>query len=572
MTSKQIGFGGARMAAVAGAVALLFASATASAQEAKDSYTEFEQMELLPFVPSDLGGAGRLPVLSSPSGPYKLGFEAVTQYDAAAFSRNFIPPDTMGAVGATQFMATANGVYGIFDKTTGAVLSKMSDVTFWSKAGQTGANGDSRVLYNADAGRWIVLSFGSNVKDIQVAVSNNSDAVNGGWKSVKYQGYGGFGFGATADYPTLAMDKNAVYIGTNNFAPASSGGSNSFRGVSLAVIPLDSLFGATPSVANGVIYNTPYVSGGSSNADRGFAIQGVNSKAAGSTGKIVANSLFDPDHLAYTVNGLTSSSALGSSLSGNTFLGVTPLANAGPARQPSAAISANRRVIDALDQRISSSAFEVGGRIYMVNTAQCTCFDPSSGSGDYARVRYTVIDSSTFAVLSQGEWGYGNYDFFQGSLAVNDAGKVVLGYNRSGLDPATGKVTFMAQVFNTAGDGSLVPEGSEMVLKESLTDDYHNGSTFGNAAAGRQRWGDYSQVTIDPSNQNQFYAIGEFAREYNNAAGGHPGGTGGSRWGTWVALIDTSEVATPVPEPSTWLMLLGGLGAVGNLARRRRTA
>ena len=190
-----------------------------------------------------------------------------------------------------------------------------------------------------------------------------------------------------------------------------------------------------------------------------------------------------------------------------------------------------------------------------------------SGNVDEARVRWTVLNSSTFAILAEGDIGSAGYDYYQASIAVNDAGKVVIGYNRSGLDAASGKISFMARAFDTAANGSLVALGDEILLKESLTDDYHNGSLFGAAAVGRQRWGDYSQVSVDPDNANNFYLIGEFAREYNNAAGGHPGGTGGSRWGTWVAVIDVSIAA--VPEPSEWLLMALGLAAVGFMARRQ---
>ena len=111
----------------------------------------------------------------------------------------------------------------------------------------------------------------------------------------------------------------------------------------------------------------------------------------------------------------------------------------------------------------------------------------------------------------------------------------------------------MAQLFRTMADGSLQSMGSEMLLKESLVDDYHNGSLFGQAAAGRQRWGDYSQVSVDPSNAHNFSLIGQFAREYNNAAGGHPGGTGGTRWGTFIA-VSTKHVT----EPETWAWMVFG--------------
>ena len=169
------------------------------------------------------------------------------------------------------------------------------------------------------------------------------------------------------------------------------------------------------------------------------------------------------------------------------------------------------------------------------------------------------------AILDEGNIGVAGYDFYQGSIAVNEFGEVAIGYNRSGLDPTTGKISFMAQLFRTMADGKLQSMGDEMLLKESLVDDYHNGSTFGNPAAGRQRWGDYSQVSVDPSNAHNFYLIGQFAREYNNAAGGHPGGTGGSRWGTFIAVL-----TTPVPEPQTWAMMVFGFGFMGYAMRRRR--
>ena len=549
-----------RMGVLAGACALLFISSAGYAQEVKEAFGEFETKELI------LGSQGSysfssLATYSSLSGPYRLGFEAVTQYDAAAFGRNFVPPDTMGGVGRSQFMAVSNGAYGVFDKTTGARLSAVSDTAFWATAGQTGANGDTRILYNADASRWVMVAFGSNTKDLQIAVSNSDNAL-GGWQSVKFEGYAGLGFGATADYPTLSMDKNSIYIGTNNFAPATSGGASSYRGTTLNVIPLNSLFNAgAPTVANLKQFNTPFVSGGSSNLDRGYAIQGVNSKAAGSTGKVVAASAFVDDYVAYTINGATPTSAAAATQGTLTLLGTAAATAPGAARQPSVAIAANQRIIDASDGRVSSSAFEVNGKIYMVATVQ-------SAGVDEARIRWTVLDSNTFALLAQGDIGSAGYDYYQGSIAVNDSGKVVIGYNRSGLDAATGKISFMARIFDTGAGGALVAKGGEILLKESLTDDYHNGATFGNPSAGRQRWGDYSQVSVDPDNQNDFYLIGEFAREYNNADGGHPGGTGGSRWGTWVALLDVSIAA--VPEPSTWLLMALGLVAVGFGARRQK--
>ena len=551
-----------RLALVAAAVLTLIAS-QANAQTIKP-YFEFKKPPMI-TIPGDLSldtNRASAPLFNAPSSSYLMGFEGVSQYELAAVGRpNFIPPDTIGAVGATQYMETTNGAYAVFDKTTGVRTALVSDVAFWAAAGQTGANGDSRVMYNASANRWVAMSFGANVKDLQIAVSDTSNAL-GGWKSTKFEGYSGLGFGGTADYPTLAMDTKALYIGTNNFAPAKVAGSNSFRGTTLNVIPMSSLFNAdAPTVTNMTRFFTPYT-GAASDKDFGFAQQGVNSNTPGSSGTVLAVSLFNYDTAAIKVNGVLAGTATGAYLSDPVLIGQAAYESAGPGRQPSAAIAANRRIIATLDERISSSVYEANGRIYMVQTV-----NPTGDGLDEARVHYTVLNAATLAILAEGDIGQAGYDYYQGSIAVNSFGEVVIGYNRSGLDAATGKISFMGQSFTTDAGGHLVARSGELLFKESLVDDYHNGSLFGAAAAGRQRWGDYSQVSIDPTDEHKFYAIGEFAREYNNAAGGHPGGSGGSRWGTWIAVVDAAAV--PVPEPTTWLMMVFGLGAVAGLARRR---
>lgn len=544
---------------------------TANAQTLKSNY-EAKKAPMI-TIPGDqsLDTNGAAASFVSSSGSYLLGFEGISQYDGASFGRNFIPPDTMGAVGLTQYVATTNGGYAVFDKNTGNRLTLTSDVAFWAAAGQTGTNGDTRIMYNATASRWVAVAFGQSVADLQIAVSNTDNAL-GAWQSVKFSGFAG----GTADYPTLALDTNAVYIGTNNFKVGCSPtnpAANAFCGTTLNVIPLDSLFNAgAPTTAAMKQFVTPNLRL-PTDIDAGFAIQGVNSSTAGGTGTVIANSLFFNDNVGYRVNGLTPGSALGSSTTAADYLGIAPMTDAGPARQPSAAIAANRRVIDSLDQRISSSVYESNGRIYMVQTVN------SFLDGlDQARIRYTVIDATTFAILDEGDIGSAGFDYYQGSIAVNSKGQVVIGYNRSGLSQldengdgvADGVISFLVRTFDTDFDGNLVSTGDEILLKTSLTDDYHNGSLFGAAAAGRQRWGDYSQVSIDPEDTSHFWVIGEFAREYNLPQFGHPGGTGGSRWGTWIAEIDAGADLF-IPEPTGLALMLMALAACGAARRARGT-
>jgi len=168
-------------------------------------------------------------------------------------------------------------------------------------------------------------------------------------------------------------------------------------------------------------------------------------------------------------------------------------------------------------------------------------------------------------VLDEGDIGLDGYDFYMGSLAVNSLGQVLISYKRSGFSAVDGKISVLARMFGTAADGTLYQRGGEILLKESLANDYHNGSFQGQPAAGRQRWGDYSATTVDPDDPSSFWLVGEFAREWNNPANGHPAGTGGSRYGTWIAQVD----ANAVPEPATWALMMVGFGMMGYVMRRR---
>nr|WP_310522773.1 PEPxxWA-CTERM sorting domain-containing protein [Polymorphobacter sp.] len=506
----------------------------------------------------DMNGASA-PVFYAPSVATSVvsSFEGTSDYDTRALGIGLIPPDTMGAVGTTQYVQLINGSFSVYNKATGTLAGvRKTDSSFWTAAGGTSTGGDPRILFDKGTNRWLAIGFGSPVSKLQIAVSETDNAL-GAWHAASFTGFAGLGFGGTADYPTLAISGNSILIGTNNFAPATSGGTNSFRGTTLNVLNKGAVFAAGGPTGTVLQFNTPldFVT------DNGFAIQGVNRQGGSSTASVIAASLYEFDNVAYTVENagkLTATQTTAEYLGSSSF--VSPL----KARQPTTNGSA--RVVDTLDERISANAWEIKGKVYFLQTVML----PGS---DHSVVRVTVYDKNTNAILSEtniGASASNSFDYFQGSLAVNSAGQVVVSYNRSG-DISTGvdgRISIFARSYNTNADGSLASTSGEVLIKQSLVNDYHNGSAEGVDPAGRQRWGDYSTVTLDPTNNHRFWVIGQFAREFNNAAGGHPGGSGFGRWGTYVAQIGIGAV----PEPQSWAMLIAGFGIVGAAMRRQRRA
>ncbi len=73
------------------------------------------------------------------------------------------PPDTNGAIGATQYVQIVNEGYQVFNKTTGAsVLGPTAISAIWSGFGgvcQSNGHGDPVVLYDKIASRWLISQF-----------------------------------------------------------------------------------------------------------------------------------------------------------------------------------------------------------------------------------------------------------------------------------------------------------------------------------------------------------------------------------------------------------------------------
>lgn len=135
---------------------------------------------------------------------------------------NCAPPDTNGEVGATQYVQSVNVGMQVFNKTTGAsMLGPIDIATVWSGFGgvcQNDGGGDPIVLYDQLANRWVVSQFAgtSAMTDECIAVSTTNDAT-GSW--YRYDFTLGSNF---YDYPKLAVWPDAYYMGDNVFNAAGT--------------------------------------------------------------------------------------------------------------------------------------------------------------------------------------------------------------------------------------------------------------------------------------------------------------------------------------------------------------
>ena len=139
-----------------------------------------------------------------------------------------IPPDTMGAAGPNHLVSILNSDFGVFDKTTGAVLQKISLQSFWGSLG-TGPGEpanfpfDPKILYDQHSGRFVAVTLGGKSAPgswVMIAVSPPSDPT-GAWSKWAIDAdldNNVQQFNNAADFPGLGVDAFNVYVTANMFS------------------------------------------------------------------------------------------------------------------------------------------------------------------------------------------------------------------------------------------------------------------------------------------------------------------------------------------------------------------
>jgi hypothetical protein len=143
-----------------------------------------------------------------------LNFDGITGAQGGA-----VPPDTNGAVGGTQFVEVTNFDYAVYNKTSGKLLLSPTrmNVIFSGFGGlcESTNGGDPVVLWDKLANRWLITQLAYNggftSNFLCVAVSKTADATG------SFNRYA-FDFGDTLpDYPKYSVWPDAYYVAMNAF-------------------------------------------------------------------------------------------------------------------------------------------------------------------------------------------------------------------------------------------------------------------------------------------------------------------------------------------------------------------
>ncbi len=428
-----------------------------------------------------------------------LNFNGGTLFDTLSF-----PPDTMGEVGPSQYIMAVNGWVRSFNKTTGTADGIMDiDMNVFFNSVRNGVStSDPRIRYDRLSQRWImvIINVANTDNRILVAVSNTQNITPATvWtyyffvnSAVTPAGDAG----CFADYPTLGVDVNALYIGTNNFCPSTFGGSTGF------VVRKSSILTGGPIVVTAFrgILAPP--------ADGPYTPQGVdNFDPAATEGYFigVSNNFFGLLELRRVSNP-------GGTPTISANIPLTVPSTSSPITVPhlgnTVAATGN---LDGLDDRLFMAHMR-NGRIYTSHNITVNAAGTSSAAGGRLGSRWYEIENvaTTPTLRQSGTWfdsaATTPRSFWIPSIMVSGQGHIALGGSSAGANDRINTAT----IGRLSGDPLGTLQATSIITNSTTA---YNPAGDTGAGSNSRRFGDYSYTTIDPEDDMTMWTI----QEYNHA-------------------------------------------------------
>jgi PKD repeat protein len=418
------------------------------------------------------------------------------------------PPDTDGDVGMTHYMQMVNLSFQIWTKNGVSVYGPAANSTLWNgfTGPWTGTNdGDPIVLYDQYADRWIASQFSlpnypSGPFYELIAVSQTNDPT-GAWYRYAYE------FANMPDYPKFGVWPDGYYFTINQFSPPNLG----FAGAGVCVLDRAAMISGNPN-AQMLFFNLGTAYGSLLPAD----VDGPNLPPSGSPNYLLnlgTNLLRVWKATIDWVNTGNSTVTLVQSLTTQSFSTSNIVVN-----QPGTS-----QTLDPLATRLM---YRLQYRNFGTYEAMVTNHTVNANGAGQAGVRWYELrkTGSTWSIYQQGTYAPndGN-DRWMASVAMNGNGEIAVGYSVASASTYP-SIRVAGQTAASSGTGVLdVAETSIVAGAYSQT--------------GVNRWGDYSMMSVDPTDDATFW----YTNEYSN---------GGWNWVTKIASFSFAPpvVITPVAD------------------------
>ncbi|TQV74048.1 PKD domain-containing protein [Aliikangiella marina] len=423
-----------------------------------------------------------------------------------------VPPDTNGDVGPNHYVQTVNVALGIWDKEGNVLVAPTAINALWDGFGglcETNNNGDPIVLYDSAADRWLISQFafesGFNNNRQCIAISQTGDPTGA------YYLYD-FLYADTIfnDYPKFGVWTDGYYMGVNQFDPNFAGGGVVAYERDAMLVGAEARQIKFDMSAEGSAVFTPMP----------LDIDGLIPPPAGAKQYFIWADLVSTDNLQVWEFDANWSDPGASTFERVLSIPVTPYGSAPNVTQP------NGNQLDSISIR---SMFRAAYRnldgqgkiVFNHNIAAPT------GQGETA-MRWYEIDvdqlAGTATIAQEGTFAPDTHSRWMGSGAMDVNGNLAFGYSIASPDLAPG----IRAATRLATDAANT-------LTEEIVLQAGEGSQ-----AGATRWGDYSSMSIDPTDDCTFW----FSTEYYESAN-----DGSTAWSTKITSFKLpSCVAGPRGE------------------------
>jgi hypothetical protein len=426
------------------------------------------------------------------------------------------PPDTNGDVSATQYAQTVNLTFAVYNKTGTLLFGPIPTNQLFSGFGgacQTTNDGDPIVKYDDIANRWVVTQFafpngsGSGPYEQCVAVSQTSDATGAYYR---YE----FVISQTEfdDYPKLAVWPDAYYLTFNNFL---FGGP--FDGAAVVALDRAAMVAGNPATMVQFVLGTAF--GGLLPSD----LDGSTAPPAGSPNYILQ---FDDDANGYPQDQLEINKfhVDFANPANSTFTSAPPIAVAAfDSNQAGIPQKGSGVLLESLTDRLM---YRLAYRNFGDHEAMVVNHTVDSNGANLAGFRWYELrrTGGNWGVFQQSTYAPDTLNRWMGSVAMDKKGDIAAGFS----------VANTATYPSIDYAGRLVSDTPNTFTMESTM---HSGS--GSQTGSAARWGDYSSIQPDPTDDCTFWYTTEYIQT-----------TGSANWQTRVGSFQFPTCGTAVQPPS----------------------